>query len=428
MKSFNSFCSKLTENERQNFIKEMQTKITLFTNSHIEIDPQYDRENLNKFCLFQNKNYYIYQLSKQIVNVLFETKCDGFIYGGFIRDNILHGYMANKFYDAHDDYDAIELFDIYNDPKIDSETSFRTLVPKDIDMRFSSHLDYTTFLTKLKLEGFSVNAFINDTDSDQYKTPKKNGEKKDDDGDEMRFKLEVKSNEALQKLKTNNIRFLDKEYAESVVKLDISITEKRSKSDFLCNSVSMSKHGLNICYSGDHYFESVKTLMGEKKHDISFMEIIEGQIHAMEAAILCTLNIPTPDNHRMIKMASKGWKIKLVNIQQKCFFTQITAGDNDEDHCIICHEKFEKVNIVPGVHTLLNGVKFSCCSASYHCHCLVELLNKDTHTVISRDKTYVSYKCIQCSQAKMSFYKVKMIEFLEEFNKVLYILLVSNET
>lgn len=426
--SFDSYCTKFTESEKQHFINEMRTKLAKLSNDvvPVEIDPQYERANLDQFQLFQKKNYYIYQLSKQIVDILFATKCDAYVYGGFIRDNILHGYMANKFYEENDDYDASEVFERYNDPKVDSVTSFRTLVPKDIDMRFASHMDYNTFLAKLKSEGYHVNAFVNDTDSDKYKTPKKNGDEKEQD-DEFRFKLEVKSNETLQKLKLRNIRFLDSEYATTIVKLDVTITDKKTRCDFLCNSIRMSRHGFS--HGLTVFFESVKTLLMEKKHDLALMDIIENQIHNMEAVILCCLNIPVPDIHRMIKMASKGWKIKLENFNQHSYCSQITAGADDEDLCIICHEKFEKVKIVPGVHTLLNGVKFSCCSASYHCHCLMELLQKDTaHTVVSRDKSYVSYKCIQCAQSKMSFYKDKMIEFLHEFNKVLYIIMGSDES
>ena len=418
-----SYVSSLTETEKRKFFKEMKKKFEEENeeDDEVEDDPQYERRNLDKFYLFQKKNYFIYILSKRICDILFSTKSStrGYVYGGFIRDNILHDFMANKFYE-NNMFEDHELFEKYNDPKVDSELSFRTLVPKDIDMRFYSHTDYMVFLNTLKSEGYKVIAFINDVDSDKYKTPKKKDDDEDsDDEHEVKFKLEVKSNVSLQNLNTGNIRLIDKEYAATSVIVDITITEKRRKSDFLCNSVRMSIHGLFV-YCEREYFGTVKNIIAEQKNEMVMMELIEEQIHNMEAVVLCSLHIPIPDRHRIIKMANKGWKIKLLTIRDKSFLTQITSEDDDEDHCIICHEKFETMSVVPGVHTLLNGVKFNCCSASYHCHCLVELLNKDTHLVISRDKSSVAYKCIQCSQVKMNFYKNKMIEFLDEMTSVFY--------
>ena len=420
-------CSKLTKSEKKKFIKEIKTKLEKIEKEEEEEkeedDEQYERTNLDKFDLFQKKNYYIHTLSKRICDILFSlNSVRAYVYGGFIRDNILHDYMAKQFYDRtlFDDDDHELLFEKYNDPKVDCETSFRTLVPKDIDMRFFSQSDYRLFLESVKSEGYNVHAYA--VSSDKYKTPKKKNDDSDEEEEEeqniLKYKVEVKSNIPLQNLHILNTRLIDKEYAMTSVIVDVTISEKRNSADFLCNSVQMSRHGFSV-QDERSFFGSVKDLIMEQKHDMEMMGLIEDQIHTMEAAVFCcSLHISIPDRHRIMKMVKKGWKIKIIAIRELAFLTQITAEDDDEEHCIICHEKFETISTVPGVHTLLDGVKFSCCSASYHCHCLVELLKKNTHTILSRDKSNVTYKCVQCSQQKMSFYIKNMMEYLEELDSV----------
>lgn len=423
-------CSRMTKSEKQKFVNDMKKKLEEMEKEKEEEeeddDEQYERTNLDKFDLFQKKNYYIHILSKKICDILFSsTSVRAYVYGGFIRDNILHDYMAKQFYDRTL-FNDHELFEKYNDPKVDSETSFRTLVPKDIDMRFFSEIDYRIFLERVKSEGYHVHAYA--VSGDKYKTPKKNHDNSDEEDKEeniVKYKVEVKSNIPLQDLYISNARLLDKEYATTSVIVDVTISEKRNCADFLCNSVQMSRHGFSI-HSERNFFGSVKDLIMEQKHEMEMMGLIEDQIHTMEAAVLCcSHHISIPDRHRMMKMVKKGWKIKIIAIRELSFLTQITAEDDDEELCIICHEKFETISVVPGVHTLLDGVKFSCCSASYHCHCLVELLKKNTHTILSRDKNNVTYKCVQCSQQKMSFYTKNMIEFLEELEIVFDLLLTE---
>ena len=416
-------CSSLTKSEKQNFIKDMKTKLEEMEEEEEEKeedDEQYERTNLDKFDLFKKKNYYIHILFKRICDILFSsTSVRACVYGGFIRDNILHDYMAKQFYERTL-FDAHELFEKYNDPKVDCETSFRTLVPKDIDIRFYSQMDYMMFLANVKSEGYHVHAYA--VSSDKYKTPKKKNDDSDEEEEEeniVKYKVEVKSNIPLQDLHILNTRLIDKEYATTSVIVDVTISEKRnSPADFLCNSVQMSRHGFSV-HSERSFFGSVKDLIMEQKHEMEMIGLIEDQIHTMEAAVFCcSLHISIPDRHRIMKMVKKGWKIKIIAIRELAFLTQITSEDDDEELCIICHEKFETISVVPGVHTLLNGVKFSCCSASYHCDCLVELLKKNTHTILSRDQSSVTYKCVQCSQQKMSFYNKNMMEFLEELNSV----------
>ena len=73
-----------------------------------------------------NSNYVKYCIMADIKNIIF--KWNGIIFGGFVRDSIIHNHYANIFYNKFDDYKSMwnEQFDI--------DTLPRTIVPNDIDV------------------------------------------------------------------------------------------------------------------------------------------------------------------------------------------------------------------------------------------------------------------------------------------------------
>jgi hypothetical protein len=69
-----------------------------------------------------SKNKYLF--TRLLINKIIQH--EGAVFGGAVRDHILHRYHADQFYKK---YDAA----LYNDPKVAPELSERFLVPKDID-------------------------------------------------------------------------------------------------------------------------------------------------------------------------------------------------------------------------------------------------------------------------------------------------------
>lgn len=375
---------------------------SLFDDKVAKIDPEKDdtgineRQILDRYQLFVKENYFKYMLSRTICDVLLSAG-KGHIYGGLLRDNILHDFMALKFYDN----DFGDTFEVYNNPKIDKETSLRTLVPADIDVLFHSFQNYEHFLTKIRLLGYTVGY---GRTSDGYNTPPIDGIE-----GSSRLKLEISSNVGIQDLKQENSRFIDMDFVLVFITVDVTISSVYVPSyDFLCNSLILSRDG--FIFRDAHLFSSVKSFIEKKEAQLDHVKRIEQQIHRMEAVMTSDHfnTCPVPSKHRVLKMVKKGWLIKYEDTISGKFISQ---RDNDEDCCIVCREKFKEVAHVPGMHQLFDGLKFSCCSAVYHPLCLIELVKKSRHG-IRVDSNFIRYQCIQCANASMKFFWEKMEEFL----------------
>lgn len=405
-----SHCKTLTEAEEISFIKRMKS---LFDHKASKIDPEKEedddddaeRKTLDRYHLFQKQNYFKHYMLRTLSDILISAG-KAYIYGGLLRDNILHDYMAVKFYDK----EIGVTYEVYNNPKTDKETSLRTLVPTDIDVLFHSFQNYEQFLTKAKLLGYNVSY---GSTCDGYETPQKDGEVC------SRFKLEINTNMGVQDLKRENPRFIDMDFVTLFITVDVTISGVYVPSyDFLCNSLILSRDG--FIFRDAHYFSSVKSFIEAKQTQLKHVMTIEEQIQKMEAVMMADHfnTTPVPSKHRVLKMAKKGWRFKYEDDISDKFMIQ---RDNDEDCCIVCREKFKETANVPGMHQLFDGLKFSCCSAVYHPLCLIELLKKSRNG-IRIDDNFIRYQCIQCSCVSMKFFWEKMEEFLavldESWNEV----------
>jgi hypothetical protein len=397
------YCKTLTENEEISFIKKMKS---LFDSKVLEIDPKKEEDDsnerkiLDRYQLFMKQNYYKHHMTRTMCDILLSSG-NAYIYGGLLRDNILHDYMALKFYNNDKLGDE---FEDYNNPRIDKNTSLRTLVPQDIDVIFHTVQNYDQFILKLKLLGYIVydGMFV-----DAYKTPNKVDSS-------SRIKLEVRSNVGIQDLKGENRRFIDIDFTSVFITIDVTISNVYVPSyDFMCNSLILSQDG--FMFRGSNIFMSVKQFIRSKEMELKKIKTIEEQIHKMEAVIISDdfNTCPVPLKHRVLKMVKKGWIIKYADSGSDQFITQ---RDNNEDCCILCRNEFREVANVPGMHKLYDGVKFSCCSAVYHPLCLIELLKKSRH-YIRINTNFIRYQCIQCANVSLQFFWEKMEELLIILNE-----------
>jgi len=99
-----------------------------------------------------NENKIKHQMLRQIQNFLIEN---GFcIYGGYVRDTIVHDYYAKKFYKKMGVYADTKL---YSDENFLPEYKGRLVVPKDIDCFFNgTSKDLIECIQKLTKKGFDV--------------------------------------------------------------------------------------------------------------------------------------------------------------------------------------------------------------------------------------------------------------------------------
>jgi hypothetical protein len=421
MSFINSHCAKFTNKETVDFIKQIKSEVDILMENIDEriIDKIYERSNFKDFRLFEKENYYLHLLYKMICRIVFQT--NGQIYGGFVRDNFLHDYMADEFYMNNDD----DSWENYNNPKVDIKTCFRTLVPRDIDIMFRSYEEYLIFKEKLESGGFIIRTLNYEN---KYKTPIRltTENKQDEKREEIdRIKLVVRNNYKIQEIPSH--RLMDVDFAKTDVLIDVSISKTNTVDfDFLCNSLAFDKNGLIVhTYNSSTTeeipdFSTVNSLFMKKEYELSQIKTIQAQIQKMEAVVYSSRGIIiTPDRHRFLKMMIKGWKFKLIfpNIYDEVkedYLTQISVED-DIHCCIICHEDFKVTFSVPGVHRLMDGMKFNCCSASYHVNCFTELLDKHYE-----NDDVISFKCVQCSQIiKRRFFKNSMKVFMDELKVVL---------
>jgi hypothetical protein len=90
--------------------------------------------------LILEKKMNAYKVTKKIADIVLGT--NGSIFGGYVRDTILHDHAARKFYRAHPKATAAQ----YQDESISPETKDRLIVAKDIDCCFENAGDFNRFI------------------------------------------------------------------------------------------------------------------------------------------------------------------------------------------------------------------------------------------------------------------------------------------
>lgn len=375
---------KMTKDEQEGYVIEMKKVLETLSAEFNTKSSYVPRKVLNDYKLFQDPNYYRYILSKRIVDAVLSVSADAVVYGGYIRDNILHQHMSKSFYSRY------SLFEDYNNPSVDMATLFRTLVPNDIDILFVRQRDYDVFTLALKALDMTIE--IDDLIA-PYKTQDKIVT--------SRYKLKVFSDMSLQNLKTRP-RLLNAEFANTYVMLDITVrccqTNPFTK-DFKCNSLRMNANGLiNEIENQGIFYESVDDMVVRQRKIFENFEEIREQICSMESH--CFYNhgtLTTPDFHRVELMFKKGFRFVIKHLDDE--LTQII--DRCDDCCAICRDDIVAIADVPGVHKLYNGLKFSCCSAVYHAKCLKTVFESP---LLRTDWEHMrGYKCIQCRETIFEF-------------------------
>jgi hypothetical protein len=296
-------------------------------------------------------------------------KNNGLIFGGFVRDSIIHDHFTKLYYDQintnNDNNEMNSNVDIYSDPTWMEDTKDRLIVPNDIDC-FMTENDYNLFVNGLRFQRLMCNVVFN-RDASSYIT----GFDRNKDDTLRHLRLHVVADlkfvkEELQRLPFQfEIRaFVDelKEDAPAPIQVDIITSKKHYNTpfmtnlDFECNGLYISKHGISIA-------EELVEDTGELARFKQVSKIVEDIIHRV--AVYCH-PINTTDNigARVKKMVCCGWKIK---DSQGCVISVI--DENYEGHCIICHED------VPNLH-----FKMTCCDARYHGTCMRKSLECSLQT------------------------------------------------
>ena len=305
---------------------------------------------------------------------------NGIIFGGFVRDSIMHDAGAQKFYKKFPrPQDRFR----YNDSSYDISSNHRLILPNDIDVSISER-NYTKFVEDMKVNRFNViELFSHDP---MHYFPSIDVE----DPSLQHIKLLIQINfsairHEIALLPMNSKKIRDK--LEGIISspqiyVDILRSKKPyndpfiSKIDFECNGLFQTKFGTGV--ASLLLKDAVGILAQNQVKDKIIKDIIDNR------AILVT-----PFDYRILKMSLKGF---LITIEHKIF----EEVEEYNDKCCVCCE------LLCGIH-----VKLKCCSMIYHHACLA--------SVMTTNPVYMK-ACCTCKREHLC--TVKDVNILTEIQRI----------
>lgn len=290
----------------------------------------------------------IWKMMSKIKDIILDN--DGMIFGGFVRDSILHDHFAQEFYrlaeEAEEEDHGNVCFGDYCEPCVLPETWERTTVPSDIDF-YIPEQKLEEFKKSLVENRFRINSkFVRDP-----RTYFQNFDNKKDNT--MRHhRLYISPDLKSVKEELANL-FIDVSAIKQMlgnmrlpfIKLDIITSSKNitepffSPVDFECNALYLTKHGIS---------------MAESLSGFDIVEKTRKIINICDDITKKQTKLVNAQGFRTRKLVEKGWTIYDNNI------TTI-MDDSYEGYCIICHDSVEELHI-----------KSQCCDCRFHPNCLAK--------------------------------------------------------
>jgi hypothetical protein len=289
----------------------------------------------------------------KIRNIILDN--DGMIYGGFVRDSIIHDHFAQEFYKKYP-YSSPQN---YMNKECYPETWQRTSIPNDIDI-FITENKFHDLIEILRRNHFEVKIVFRHDPRDYFPDIDMRA-----DNTLLHSRLLVKPSVVKDvkrlllstSIDTIEIKNVLKNLSVPEIKIDVltslndNIKEPFvSPLDFECNALYLTK-GLNINVSSK--------LTG----NISILDVQAKKNAIIEDIIQKRTRFMSPHNFRIRKMMNRGWMI------YDSYITTIKET-NYEGYCIICHENLDNTHI-----------KCQCCDCRFHPQCLssmIQSMKKDT--------------------------------------------------
>ena len=258
----------------------------------------------------------------------------GIIFGGYVRDKIIHDHYANMFYtesENHGDYSNPE-----NHP---ASWPHRVHMPSDIDVVIT-HEGFKGFRASMKTMGFHVKQKVPSKMAEFYTDETVNG---------------VSHTKCYVTLSTHPLLRGFGELMESIPHIEMDVLHKDvikpqeaipfGKIDFECNSLLIVPGDLM-----DVRWGGIRELVVDKHRLIN--RIIADIVAFKAVAVF-------PQKYRTKKMLNKGFKV-MNNVVE--LIPSRGVGEIYDGLCIICHSDFQE-------DTNICHVKNGCCDARYHPEC-----------------------------------------------------------
>lgn len=339
-----------------------------------------------------------WKIKQAIANIILEI--GGVIFGGFVRDTLLHDHCAKKYYDkVKDDGFSASVQNIcYNDETVYPETKDRRLIPNDIDCYLENAEMVAQFESTLSRHKYSYHRIFVRQNASEY-IPRLNVP--DNSLIHIRYKIYCFDHVAKYNLKSTILSALPLEFRtlcnehinecinrlyeassdvnyvtiDALVKKnpDLQVEAPFGNIDFECNALILTKDGIRL----SNQLMISHGIVEATARAFKLAQII--QDISQKRAVVARNEHPM-DSFRFQKMKKKGWDI-ITNLELIQEIPYPPPTKYEKDICIICHDNFEG-----------KFYKLKCCSAKYHKDCLLQTINNGTSAMA------LTMCCIVCKR------------------------------
>lgn len=262
---------------------------------------------------------------------------DGIIFGGYVRDKIIHDHYATEFYNVESSNDK------YEDITYHPETKLRTHLPNDIDC-FIPHNNIPKFKELMKKKMLHI--------SDKGTKPAKiYFTDIKDNLEHTRLTVQFKMNRVVRSIMFEQNLMTEVEI-DVIHSPDNSVTDPPFGTiDFECNS---------LLITSDNEYRMSKAMSSKYKTPKSKLEKFNNIIADIIQMKTKIVYFNTP-YFRVVHMQKKNWQISSTNIQ-------LVKNIAEEDNCLICMKEIESSTL----HS-----KFTCCNGRMCISCIRALIERE---------------------------------------------------
>lgn len=288
-------------------------------------------------------------------------RAGGFVFGGYVRDKIIHDHFATLFYESG----APCRPSVYNDPEVHPESYHgRTWMPKDLDVVMSTS-SKDRFLEAMREEGYMVRElhtrdlkfYIPDVEPDVFKHTKVRVWIK------MPKLFQMHSHVESPSIEVDLVYKDDFEWRQDL---------EFGRIDFECNALAITPTGALDVRIGH---ASCKSVTRNKK----IAAIMDDIIHMRAVVPESAGDNAYATKVRVDQMLAKGFTI----VDNMMTMKPASLAADPEDICIICHEAFNGKVVM--------GNK--CCSGKYHVECYHKLITSNHETEYNNIECCAMCRC-----------------------------------
>jgi hypothetical protein len=351
---------------------------------NFKIDKKLKNYNYNSNIINRmSVQYNDYKIKRTVAEKIVEL--GGYIFGGYVRDKLLHDLHAQDYYSYMHEND-FDVLNNYHNSEMHPQSFDRVIVANDIDcyMKKADFEKLKKSLNEMRLNVVSlwdsdpseylvdINIPPNIMRHHRYKISTlgdhlikkirkilKNNIVADDFRNEMTSAINtfIDEIEDISRSANNIIFYLDIFTPVDDVTFD-TYEAPFSNVDFECNGLIYSKKGIHIS-------QHILKLSGVYMNPLNVYQKMSLIISDIKNRIATPINMEIGE-YRIRKMIKKDWTIQNDSFQivkKPLMMLPNLINTNEEDVCIICLENFENKSIY----------KLPCCNAYYHLPCLIKV-------------------------------------------------------